>query len=247
MQGSLPAGSGLTYVSCFDSVESTMDIAREAVAGLEPHERALFLSREQTRGRGRQGRVWAQPEVGFYGTFAFAAPSGIATVAGFSLVAGVAVARLFRTYGVTVQLKWPNDVLSESSAKVSGILIDIVTEQGTPWILTGIGINLSGEPTLSSATSSLATLCGKKLCVPDVACQLTPILLAAWSTYSNQGFAAFKSEWTSLACGIGKSIKIDTGSEHVSGVFSGVSARGGLLLQRGSELLEIISGHVLAG
>lgn len=237
----------LTHVRCYGSVESTMDAARDALAGLDKRDSALFLAREQTTGRGRQGRSWAQPISGFYGTYAFAASSGIATVAGFSLVAGIAVIRTLEGLGLRVKLKWPNDVLSETGAKVCGILIDIVNEHGVPWILTGIGINLSGEPRLDNdnASSSLETLGARNVTPVEIASRLSPILLDCWKLYCNQGFAAFRAEWLASAYAIERAIAVDTGSETVQGVFIGVSDRGGLLVQRDAQTTEIISGHVI--
>ena len=239
-------GQSLSHVRCFAAVGSTMDCAREALPNLGPRDRALFLAREQLQGRGRQGRVWAQPKVGFYGTYAFAAPQGIASIAGFSLVVGIAVARLVQSFGSQVRLKWPNDIYTDEGAKFSGILVDIVTLKDVPWILTGIGINLSGEPQVDTKVSSLETLTGRRLDVPSVAAQLSPILLKLWEEYAGFGFAAFKSEWLGLAYALGKQITIDTGSDRLSGIFNGVSDRGGIVLERGSELVEIISGHVIA-
>ena|GEM_PF-5702257 len=74
---------------------------------------------------------------------------------------------------------------------------------------------------------------------------LSPILLGLWDEYSRSSFATFSAEWTSLAFGLGQALTIDTGAERVTGIFSGVSDRGGLLLEKGSELSEIISGHVV--
>ncbi|MBN8550706.1 MAG: biotin--[acetyl-CoA-carboxylase] ligase [Deltaproteobacteria bacterium] len=236
----------LTHVRCYESLGSTMDVARELLPALATHDRALVLTKHQQQGRGRQGRRWEQPRSGFYGTFVFAAPPALAGIAGFSLVTGIAVARTLRTMGATVQLKWPNDVLTPDGAKLCGILIDLVTEQQTNWLLTGIGINLAGEPNVNTTTSSIATLTGKEIDPCEVATALTPILLDLWNVYAVQGFAAFRSEWISHAYGIGRSITIDSGTDRTTGVFRGVSDRGGLLLERGSELSEFISGHILA-
>lgn len=236
----------LTAVRCFEVLDSTMDAARSLLPELAPDGAGLVLTVSQPRGRGRQGRAWAEPKIGFYGTYAFSARYGIGAVVGFSLAVGVAMARLLSVLGGEGRLKWPNDVVSEKGEKLSGVLIEIVTEQGVPWILTGIGINLSGVPEhVESPVSSLVALTGREFTPTEVAVVLSPILMQVWKEFSVGGFAVLREEWLSHAYALGKHFTIQSGNDRIEGRFVGVNDVGSLLLDSGAKTSEIVSGHVL--
>jgi len=63
----------------------------------------------------------------------------------FSLLAGVAVARVLEKYINNVRLKWPNDVLVRGK-KICGILLEtiIIPEHIYPVLVMGIGLNTKG-------------------------------------------------------------------------------------------------------
>ena len=112
--------------------DSTNTRARELAARGAPHG-TLVTAREQSAGRGRQGRTWT-------------APGGRALLCSLvirepirllPLAAGVAVAEVV---GTAASLKWPNDVLL-NGRKVAGILVE-----GRPqerWAVVGIGLNVA--------------------------------------------------------------------------------------------------------
>jgi BirA family biotin operon repressor/biotin-[acetyl-CoA-carboxylase] ligase len=111
---------------------STSDRARAIAEAGAPHG-TLVTAREQTAGRGRQGRRWSTPPGG---TIAMslvlrelpALPP---------LAAAVAVAD---AVGPDARIKWPNDVLV-GGRKVAGILIEGRPPAG--WLVLGIGVNVA--------------------------------------------------------------------------------------------------------
>jgi BirA family transcriptional regulator, biotin operon repressor / biotin---[acetyl-CoA-carboxylase] ligase len=116
-------------------IDSTNARARELAARGAPHGTTV-TAREQSAGRGRQGRTWV-------------APAGRAILCSIvlrepprllPLAAGVATAEVV---GPRAQLKWPNDVLLDGG-KVAGILVE-----GRPqehWAVLGIGLNVALRP-----------------------------------------------------------------------------------------------------
>jgi BirA family transcriptional regulator, biotin operon repressor / biotin---[acetyl-CoA-carboxylase] ligase len=115
--------------------DSTNARARELAARGAPSGTTV-TAREQSAGRGRQGRTWV-------------APPGRAVLCSvlvrepprlLPLAAGVATAEVV---GPGARLKWPNDVLLEGR-KVAGILVE-----GRPqerWAVVGIGLNVAIRP-----------------------------------------------------------------------------------------------------
>jgi len=116
-------------------VDSTNRRARELAGGGAPHG-TLVTAREQSAGRGRQGRTWS-------------APAGRGLLLSLvlrrwtpllPLAAAVAVAE---ESGPAAQIKWPNDVLADER-KVAGILVEGRPQEG--WMVLGIGLNVAVAP-----------------------------------------------------------------------------------------------------
>src|SRR6267142_5468761 len=104
----------------FDSVSSTNDVARElALAGAS--EGLCVIAREQTAGRGRQGRSWSSPPgEGLYMSLILRPEIRAAESAIITLAAAVAVAETLKLdFQVSVDIKWPNDILA-SGRKICG-------------------------------------------------------------------------------------------------------------------------------
>jgi BirA family transcriptional regulator, biotin operon repressor / biotin---[acetyl-CoA-carboxylase] ligase len=112
--------------------DSTNHRARELAGGGAPHG-TVVTAREQTAGRGRQGRTWtAPPGRALLCSIVLRDPPRLLPLAG-----GVAVAELV---GADARVKWPNDVLI-GGRKVAGILVE-----GRPqehWAVLGIGLNVA--------------------------------------------------------------------------------------------------------
>lgn len=119
-------------------VESTNARARELAARGAPHG-TLVTAREQTAGRGRQGRTWsAVPGRGLLCSVLIRDPPRL-----LPLIAGVAVAEVAEAVavgGARAKLKWPNDVHLDGR-KVAGILVEGRPQEG--WAVAGIGLNVA--------------------------------------------------------------------------------------------------------
>ncbi len=106
------------------------------------------VAREQTAGRGRQGKSFFSPKgSGIYMTMALPAgeiPSGIVTL---TCRVGIAVSKAIDAqFCCRTGIKWVNDIFL-SGRKICGILCEAISENnGAPnHILIGIGINISTE------------------------------------------------------------------------------------------------------
>jgi BirA family transcriptional regulator, biotin operon repressor / biotin---[acetyl-CoA-carboxylase] ligase len=117
-----------------DSCASTQEL-------LEPTmpEGAVAIADFQTSGRGRLGRSWEAPPGEALLVSVLLKPPPALRLPQLALVAGVAVAdALERLTGLSVQIKWPNDVMLRRS-KVAGILAE--AREGA--VVLGIGANLN--------------------------------------------------------------------------------------------------------
>jgi BirA family biotin operon repressor/biotin-[acetyl-CoA-carboxylase] ligase len=124
------------------------DSCTEGVDSLSANRPFIVVAREQTAGRGRQGRSFYSPKgSGIYMTIALPTgeiPSGVVTL---TCRVGIAVSKAIDAeFGCHTGIKWVNDIFL-TGRKICGILCEAVSgEGGKPsHILIGIGINISTE------------------------------------------------------------------------------------------------------
>jgi BirA family biotin operon repressor/biotin-[acetyl-CoA-carboxylase] ligase len=119
--------------------DSTNDRARELAIKGAPHG-TLVTAREQTAGRGRQGRRWSAPAgSSVLMSLVLRSPPPL-----LPLIAAVAVCDVA---GDEAQIKWPNDIVvaqAQGLAKLAGILAEGRPQEG--WAVLGVGVNVAVEP-----------------------------------------------------------------------------------------------------
>src|SRR4051812_30256001 len=119
----------------FRVTDSTNARARDLAAAGAPHG-TVVTAREQTAGRGRQGRRWVGPPgEALLVSVILREFDGL-----LPLRAGLAVADVA---GEAARVKWPNDVLVDGR-KLAGILVEGRPHEGRAGV--GIGVNVSAAP-----------------------------------------------------------------------------------------------------
>lgn len=127
----------------FKVTDSTNERARELVAAGAPGG-TVVTAREQTAGRGRQGRVWTAPDGKALLYSAILTPLDERhLLLPLSVPLAVCAAAEALRPGTECQVKWPNDIWLEGR-KLSGILIEAKPQEG--WAVIGVGLNLTIAP-----------------------------------------------------------------------------------------------------
>lgn len=205
-------------------VGSTNDEARRLAEAGAPHG-TIVTAREQTAGRGRQGRTWTSP--------AGVLPLSLVLrdVASELLPLTVAVA-VADVCGEAATIKWPNDIWLGAGQKVAGILIE--ARPPANWCVAGVGINatvapdgaaLLGEPVTTLLPRLVEALNSSLLLEPDE-------VLEAWR--ARDALAGREIRFTSPGSG-----------ENSVGVACGVDSRGRLLVDRGDGVIDaLLAGEV---
>jgi BirA family biotin operon repressor/biotin-[acetyl-CoA-carboxylase] ligase len=121
-------------------------------------EGALVVADHQSAGRGRLGRSWDAPAGTALLFSVLLKPPAERRTPELSLVAGIAVAdALERTLGLSVQIKWPNDVMLRRQ-KIAGCLAE--ARDGA--VVLGIGVNVDQtRAELPPNAGSIRTLTGR--------------------------------------------------------------------------------------
>jgi BirA family transcriptional regulator, biotin operon repressor / biotin---[acetyl-CoA-carboxylase] ligase len=235
----------------FPSVGSTMDVAEEA-AEAGAGEGLVIVAGEQTRGRGRRGRVWSSPPgAGLYLSFLFRPPADAAPCLSLlTLAAGVAVqCAVARASGLTAQLKWPNDVMV-GRRKLAGILAEGLGVGGpAPSIILGIGINLrrSSHPEeiaerMTSLEDELAHIVPQGLVLEEILVQVRRIYDELRRGEADDILRAWRQTAPSAE---GSPVEWQTpqGSRH--GITAGIDSDGALLVRTPEGVERIVGGEVI--
>jgi BirA family transcriptional regulator, biotin operon repressor / biotin---[acetyl-CoA-carboxylase] ligase len=165
-----------------ESCEST-----QALVDTSLPEGAIVVADHQTAGRGRLGHTWEAPAGKALLVSVLLRPPAERNIAEISLVAGVAVAdALERTLGLSVQLKWPNDVMLRRR-KVAGCLAE--ARDGV--VVLGIGVNVNQtRDELPPNAGSVLTLTGRELDREELLTMILDDLAARYADWCRDGLDA---------------------------------------------------------
>jgi BirA family biotin operon repressor/biotin-[acetyl-CoA-carboxylase] ligase len=210
---------------------------------------SVVVAEVQSDGRGRRGRQWRSPLGGnVYFSLLRRFDGGMGSLAGLSVVAGIAAVRALRDCGVGgIGLKWPNDILADGK-KLAGILVELGGEfLGPCFAVIGIGINvrLPDDAGIDQPAADLASLCGgdppsRNRIIGRLICEL----VAATDAFADRGFAAFEKEYADFDLLARAPVRLQTAAGVRDGIADGVDARGALRVRHGGRLATYDSADV---
>ena len=229
----------------FDELESTNTEAisqarRGAAEGL------CVVARRQTAGRGRAGRRWISEDgAGLYASLVLRPGFESRHFPIVTLAAAVAVAcSLGSEFGISCDIKWPNDVLA-GKRKISGILAETTETLSGTAVIVGIGVNLLASA-VSSDISGIATSVESETgSRPDQDDLLGPLLRHFFFQYeklsTRAGRAEVLSEWaTRSSFHKGKEVRVTLDSRVLEGVTDGIDENGSLIVRTGGGEAEVV-------
>jgi BirA family biotin operon repressor/biotin-[acetyl-CoA-carboxylase] ligase len=258
-------------VHCYDTVGSTMDLAREWLVTHPEDPRPLLITAEvQTSGRGRLGRRWEAPAGTALLTSLALRPSWLAPERGVTLVWMVAVALCEAIETLTPlrpALKWPNDVLlpigatapepetpdeawgapgaQPGWAKTAGILLEVgLGARGLDWAIIGCGVNVSAAPppeTSHYPATSVVAAAGAPVARLDL---LRAFLRRLDHWYARLGAgeeAALFTAWRNRLLTLGQEVRVETPGGLVTGRAEDVDATGALRVRDSAGTLHVIA------
>lgn len=237
-----------TVFLCGDAT-SSLDVARIlADRGALP-EWGMVLALSQSAGRGQLRRPWVSPRGNVYAALRLPeAPPFAAEYAALSV--GCLMAEGFRSLGIPLQLKWPNDLLLDD-CKVGGILL----EERAGFIIAGIGINCTFAPPVTQLRDGWAVRAASLL---EKGYDLTPLALFAslvkngrfWyrDEIRRAGFGVFPSCAERHLAWMGRGIVVHGGDvDDRPGRIAGLSPEGGLRVRFPDGERVILSGSIVPG
>jgi BirA family biotin operon repressor/biotin-[acetyl-CoA-carboxylase] ligase len=233
----------------YDSVSSTNDVARELAASGAP-EGLCVIAREQTAGRGRQGRLWSSPPgEGLYLSLVLRPQIKAADSAIVTLAAAVGVAETFKLdFEVPADIKWPNDVLV-SGRKICGILVEsAIQNDQLQYAVMGIGVNIAQTffPDAIGISATSLLLETRRRIAPEAFAQPMLERLEKWYTIVSVHPEKVIERWEELSSyARGRRVGIESPEGAIEGITRGLTSRGALKLKMDNgELREVVSGEV---
>ena len=232
-----------------DSTNRRLLAAPPSVGSLD-----VCIAEYQNAGRGRRGRRWQAPlgsgialSVGWQFAGVPAEPSAL------TLAVGVAVRRVLdRVAGITIALKWPNDLVFDER-KLGGILLEIQAEaHGGAHVVVGVGLNVALPAALLPSLCDwprgavdLTTALGRAPPPRAVlAAGLVNEIAALLADYPAQGFAAYRTEWRSADFLRGRVVRLDDAAGRLFGTALGIDADGALLVETDGGKRRVVAGDV---
>src|SRR5271167_1014439 len=231
----------------FFRVDSTNRMALELGHAGEP-EGAVVVAEEQTAGRGRAGRTWhSERGTGIYVTLLLRPRLAPVQAPLLTMMAGIsAQTAVAAVTGLTVDLKWPNDLLI-GGKKVGGILTEMHAEPTLiKFVIVGIGLNVNQEKfpgELDALATSLRAETGKLQSRMEVLVRLLREFENDYNRLLREGSAGVIGRFEEVSSyARGKRVCVVTGAETFSGITAGLTPEGLLRVERGNgEVVTVIA------
>jgi len=233
---------------------STMEDARRLFASGCP-DGTVIMTDFQTKGRGRVvERGWnAEAGKNLLFTLVLRTESGPHELGRnaqrLPLLAGLAASQCVeQIYGLSVRLKWPNDLLV-GGKKLAGILCEALVQGNSLGFLAGVGLNCNQKkfpPELESRATSLTRVLGRPVDIPDLLQELLRRLKASladedWREKVMDRLYGLGAEAVLLSGASGRS---QPGSDQI-GLVLGVNPDGSLLFQpENAEPRSVYAGEI---
>ncbi|MGQ8367475.1 bifunctional biotin--[acetyl-CoA-carboxylase] ligase/biotin operon repressor BirA [Glaciecola sp. 1036] len=228
-------------------VGSTNDEIKQQLADLPKG--AVCIAECQTQGRGRRGRKWVSPfGTSIYLSMSWRFESGYQSIAGLSLLIGLAVKRTLSTLGYAqAKLKWPNDVYVDDK-KLAGILIEVEGQVGgVTSTVIGIGINVNlpkDDLGIDQAFTDLMQISEHRVDRNLLAGELINQLRSLLVQFEVQGLGPFVDEWQTADVFRDQPVALLSGNYKTTGINRGIDQSGALLLEVDGEIKPYHGGEI---
>lgn len=194
----------------FDTIDSTNTYSLKHFDELE--DKTAVTALEQTAGKGRFTRTWVSGNFdNIYLSFVLK-PQNLSRIANLTQYLSVITAKVIESYGVTAEIKYPNDVLVNGK-KICGILCESsLKNNAIQGVVLGIGVNLNMPKEIIDSIDRPATSLNLEINKPVNREEfLNKLIESFFSQYENtieNGFSAFKNEYLKRINFLGKTIWI---------------------------------------
>ena len=237
-------------IQTMESTTSTNDLAK-IYANQNSTTPAIFISEEQTAGRGRLGRTFISPaKSGLYISLCLFPTVALEDLSLITCATAVAcIETIEQLTGKSLDIKWVNDLFYREK-KVGGILTEVISDfesQQVQALIVGIGINLIDSP--QSFPKELHSIVGSVFSSKEEYNESSfnrnhfiAQFLEKWTFYyqnlSKRDFIESYKEHSNV---IGKSIKVIEGNQVYHAYAKDIDENGHLIIEKQDNTLHSLS------
>lgn len=237
-------------IHAYRTVQSTNDVAA-AQAEHGAVEGTIVVADQQTKGRGRLGRVWySPPGTGIYLSIVLRPTFAPEDAPGLSLMTALALAEtLEKSCPGGLQIKWPNDVLL-GGRKVAGILTELSAEkERINHVIVGVGINVNhGVGHFPAEIKDRATSIRRFLKHRISRIQLLQRFLHQfeheYALYGKHLLGKAHARLRKYSSLSGHQVTVRAGDHRISGAVRDIDVHGRLILDSAGKLIPVSAGEV---
>jgi BirA family biotin operon repressor/biotin-[acetyl-CoA-carboxylase] ligase len=214
----------------FDRIDSTNGAAMRSARSTAA-ERMLFLTEEQTVGKGRAGRSWmATPGKSLLFSLLVRPPR---EAGGLTLLLAIAAVRALGESCTGLMIKWPNDIYI-GHRKAAGIL----AESREGMVVLGMGFNVNERASdfphdLRGTATSLRIGSGRARSRGEILVRILNELEDRYGVWCESGLQPFIEDIERHMLFIGEQVRIESGRESFAGVMKGLTSEGHVCLEGG--------------
>ena len=237
-------------IQTMESTTSTNDLAK-LYANQNSTTPAIFISEEQTAGRGRLGRKFVSPaKTGLYISLCLFPTIALEDLSLITCATAVAcVETLEELTGKSLNIKWVNDLFYQDK-KVGGILTEVISDfesQQVQSLIVGMGINLVEAPEafpeeLHSIVGSIFSSKKEYEAQSFNRNHFIATFLEKWVFYyKNLSKRDFIDSYRKHSNVIGKAVKVIEGNHVYDAFAKDIDENGRLLVEKEDNSLHALS------
>ena len=232
------------------TVDSTNLYGKMHLAELS--DKTVLHAERQTSGRGRMQRHWLDLGEGnlFMSFVLKPSQSFDEKYSNLTQYLSVKLCQVLESYGITPQIKWPNDVLVDGK-KIAGILSETVMQGNTlKGIVLGIGVNLMATPesltqVVDKEVTALNLEIGRAVDASTFRNTLSDAFFSQYDAFLSKGFELIKSDYVSRACFLDKEICVKVFDKERCGFAKNITSKGELVLLNNNDEFVLTIGDIL--
>lgn len=233
-----------------DEVDSTNLYGKKNMDNLS--DKTVISARRQTNGRGRLNRSWLDLGDGNLFVSIVLKPSDKfdEKFANLTQYLSVIICKTLEQYGLSPEIKWPNDVLINGK-KIAGILSETVMQgQNFKGLVLGFGINISAQKedvvrVQDKAVTSLSLEIGRPADREKFLKDLLNLFFQEYNKFLDSGFELIKHDYIKRANFLEKEVCVQVFDRTKTGIAKAVDNNGALLLQNENEQYVLTIGDIL--
>jgi BirA family transcriptional regulator, biotin operon repressor / biotin---[acetyl-CoA-carboxylase] ligase len=200
----------------------------------------VVVADTQTRGRGRGRKKWDSPKGGLWFSILLRPKTPTQKLPLLQFLAAVATRRaLEEETGLSVRLKWPNDLVLGNS-KLGGILLESKTQgDSVSFVILGIGLNINQpKDRLPPGATSLRLESGEQY---NLLLLLRTILDEMRSSYRELDTSKLMKEWWRSCAHRPPRVRVAVSTGTLTGISRGIDDDGSLLIETDDHRIRRVS------